>query len=103
MPLQVTKITRVRLGRKETPSLQDAQISIEDSKILFRIGRVIGSRLSRRDQRYTTFKQTTLSTQAAKTKRYHRQRHKRTFTERVFTPLNEQIDEDNGVVFYFSS
>ena len=36
--------------------------------------------------RYTSFKQTTLSTQAAKTKRYHRQNHERPFTERVFTP-----------------
>ena len=42
-------------------------------------------------------------TQAAKTKRHHRQNHERLFTERVFTPLNEQIDEDAGVVFYFSS
>ena len=44
-----------------------------------------------------------LSTQAAKTKRHHRQNHERPFTERVFTPLNEQIDKDTGVVFYFSS
>ena len=51
--------------------------------------------------RYTSFKQTTVSTQAAKTKRYHKQNHERPFTERVFTPLNEQIDKDTGVVFYF--
>ena len=40
------------------------------------------------------------STQAAKTKRYHRQNHERPFTESDFTPLNEQIDEDTGVVFF---
>ena len=53
--------------------------------------------------RYNSFKQTTVSTQAAKTKRYHRQNHERPFTERVFTPVNEQIDQGTGVVFYFSS
>ena len=53
--------------------------------------------------RYTSLKQTTLSTQAAKTKRHHRQNHERPFTERVLTPLNEQIDEDAGVVSYFTS
>ena len=51
--------------------------------------------------RYTSFKQTTVSTKAAKTKRYHRQNHGRPFKERVFTPLNEQIDKDNGVVLLF--
>ena len=49
--------------------------------------------------RYTSFKETTLSTQAAKTKRHHRQNLERPFTERVFTSLNEQIDKDNGVIF----
>ena len=44
--------------------------------------------------------QTTLSTQAAKTKRHHRQNREGPFTERVFTSLNEQIDEDTGVVFF---
>ena len=53
--------------------------------------------------RYTSFKQATVSTQAAKAKRYQRQNHERPFTKRVFTPLNEQIDEDTGVVFYFIS
>ena len=38
-----------------------------------------------------------------KTKLYHRQIYERPFTERVITALNEQIDKDTGVVFYFSS
>ena len=29
-----------------------------------------------------------------------RQNHERPFTERDFTPLNEQIDEDTSVVFF---
>ena len=44
--------------------------------------------------RYTSFKQTTVSTQAAKTKRYHKQNHERPFTERVFTPLRVIFSEN---------